>query len=301
MAIKKKTEKQMNSNGRYLATAGSDGCVKVFEVKGGDDLEIASINAHEGGVWQVAWCHTRASGGAKMLASAGEDGRVCIWKESGSKWDCTHTVEHVHGGGAVAIAWAPFEFGAIISSAGADGMVAVCTRDSQGWSTTHFTAHSGGVTGISWAPFLSSGSLIKPVPLQNLASLMRFVTCGCDGHLVIWKHNQPLARWETIQVLSEHCRNGVVAIRDVQWAKNCGLPFDYIASCADDKTVIIWRQEVSDKSWNHRIIIRTTDTIPCRVSWSLTGSLLAVSFENRAVSLWKEERSGDWAEVSRIS
>eukprot|EP01060_Flectonema_neradi_P005843 TRINITY_DN13912_c0_g1_i1.p1 TRINITY_DN13912_c0_g1~~TRINITY_DN13912_c0_g1_i1.p1 ORF type:complete len:309 (+),score=35.48 TRINITY_DN13912_c0_g1_i1:127-1053(+) len=291
---------QMNYNGRYLATAGSDGRVKIFEVKGGEDVELANIRAHDGGVWQVSWCHSRASGGAKMLASAGEDGRVCIWKESGKNWECIHTVDHIHEGGAVAISWSPFEFGAILSSAGADGIVAVCTRSNEGWTTTQFIAHSGGVTGISWAPFLSSCSLVRPIPLQNLASLMRFVTCGCDGHLVIWKYTQSLMKWESIQVLSDHCRNGVVAIRDVQWAKNCGLPFDYIASCADDKAVIVWTQEAPEKNWTHRIVVRSNET-PCRVSWSLTGSLLAVSFENRTVSMWKEERSGEWAEVSRIS
>eukprot|EP01059_Diplonema_ambulator_P035289 TRINITY_DN8245_c0_g1_i3.p1 TRINITY_DN8245_c0_g1~~TRINITY_DN8245_c0_g1_i3.p1 ORF type:complete len:312 (+),score=82.73 TRINITY_DN8245_c0_g1_i3:44-979(+) len=289
---------QIDFNGRLLATGGSDGMISIHEVKG---EQVSSIAAHNGGVWQVAWAHHRAVGNVSTLASCGEDGRVVVWRDVGGKWEAAYTCPHVHEGGAVAISWAPFEHGCILTSGGADGMVSVIVKQSSGnWEYSSFVAHTGGVTGVSWAPFLSSGTLIQPqVQLQNLTSNKRFVTGGCDGQLRIWSFNNHAMKWETAAMLSEHSRNGVVAIRDVQWASNCGLPFDYIASCADDKCVLVWRQEMPDKAWKHRVAY-DSDVTPCRLSWSLAGTILAVSFEDQTVKLLKEDTAGDWKVTSDV-
>ena len=276
----------------------------MYEVKGATHDEVCSVEAHEGGVWQVAWAHPRAVGNASTVASCGEDGYVHVWREAGAKkWTKVHTSPHVHEGGAVAVAWAPHEHGCHLISGGADGIVAVLSKPSgSDWVVQKINAHSGGVTGVSWAPYMSSGALIQKIP--NLASIRRFVTGGCDGQLRVWQHNAEKEGgvWETTHVMSEHCRNGVVAIRDVQWARNCGLPFDYIASCADDKLVLAWRQEMPlpNREWKHRTVVQT-DMTPCRLSWSSNGTLLAISFEDHTVSVWKEESSGDWRMTSRIS
>jgi protein transport protein SEC13 len=37
-----------------------------------------------------------------------------------------------------------------------------------------------------------------------------------------------------------------------------------------------------------------------RVSWSLTGNILAVSDANNNVTLWKEAVDGEWAQVTTI-
>eukprot|EP01061_Rhynchopus_euleeides_P022411 TRINITY_DN36506_c0_g1_i1.p1 TRINITY_DN36506_c0_g1~~TRINITY_DN36506_c0_g1_i1.p1 ORF type:complete len:348 (+),score=88.13 TRINITY_DN36506_c0_g1_i1:94-1044(+) len=294
---------QPDPYGKFLATCGSDGKVKIYEVKGDSHGEVCSLDAHEGGVWQVAWAHPRAVGNVSTIASCGEDGRVQIWRDMGSKkWAKMYTSPHVHEGGAVALSWAPHEHGCYLVSGGADGVVAVlCKPSGADWSINTFNAHSGGVTGASWAPIMSSGTLIQPSqPGQNLASVKRFVTGGCDGQLRVWMLNSQRGAWESVATMSEHCRNGVVAIRDVQWARNCGLPFDYIASCADDKLVLVWRQVMPDKEWKHRTVLQT-DMTPCRLSWSTNGTLLAISFEDHTVSVWKEESSADWRMVSRIS
>ncbi|KAJ9470000.1 Protein transport protein SEC13 [Diplonema papillatum] len=295
---------QADVNNRFLATAGSDGKIKIHEVKGDQETELHSIDAHVGGgVWQVAWAHPRAVGNVNTLASCGEDGKVHIWRDVGEGYRCVYTSPHVHEGGAVAVDWAPFEHGCHVASGGADGSVVVMTKPPKGeWEAAVFTAHHGGVTGISWAPFFSSGTLIQPsASLQALAGQRRFVTGGCDGTLRVWGLNPQTMKWEVSSTMAEHSKNGVVAIRDVQWAQNCGLPFDYIASCADDKVVLVWRQEMPDKDWKNKQV-GGSDLTPCRVSWSLTGSVLAISYEDHTVSLWKEDRtSAGWKEMSRIT
>jgi protein transport protein SEC13 len=37
-----------------------------------------------------------------------------------------------------------------------------------------------------------------------------------------------------------------------------------------------------------------------RVSWSLTGNILAVSDANNNVTLWKEAVDGEWAQVTTV-
>ena len=288
-----------------MATCGSDGKVKIFNVKadeGGEDQEVCSIDAHDGGVWQVAWAHPRAVANASMVASCGEDGHVHVWRESADgQYVKVHTSQHLHDGGAVTLSWAPFEHGCHLVSGGADGVVAVLSKTGNGdWNMVTFNAHSGGVTGASWSPFLSSGAMYQGAQaVQELTKVRRFVTGGCDGQLRVWTLNHTTSVWDNTHVMSEHCRNGVVAIRDVQWASNCGLPYDYIASCADDRLVLVWRQEMPDKEWKHRTVVQT-DMTPCRVSWSLNGTLLAISFEDHTVSVWREEANADWRMVSRV-
>jgi protein transport protein SEC13 len=72
------------------------------------------------------------------------------------------------------------------------------------------------------------------------------------------------------------------------------LSKSYIASASQDKTVIIWTQE-GNGPWQKKLL--QTDKFPdvlWRVSWSLSGNVLAVSGGDNKVTLWKENLKGDW-------
>jgi protein transport protein SEC13 len=67
----------------------------------------------------------------------------------------------------------------------------------------------------------------------------------------------------------------------------------YIASASQDKTVRIWTQDASGTGeWKHTQL--EFDAVLWRVSWSLSGNVLAVSQGDNKVSLWKEDLSGNW-------
>ena len=166
------------------------------------------------------------------------------------------------------------------------------------WETTKIDrAHNLGVTGISWSPSFAPGSLVNPgVPSSPVCWL---ASSGCDGLVRIWTLNSAInqgsSNWVCVSSLEKHSD----WVRDVSWCPNIGLPKNTIASCGQDGKVIVWTQSAPGGSWESCVIVQ--ESIPVwRVSWSLTGNILAVSSGNDKVALWKETVDGKWDEVSEI-
>ena len=95
-------------------------------------------------------------------------------------------------------------------------------------------------------------------------------------------------------------------VRDVSWAPNIGLPNNYIASCSQDKTAIVWCQDMnaagSGDSWVKKPL--TKDAFPdviWRVSWAPSGNILAVSCGDNKVTLWKENLEGQFQQVGDVN
>ena len=81
-------------------------------------------------------------------------------------------------------------------------------------------------------------------------------------------------------------------VRDVAWSPSVLLK-SYIASASEDKTVRIWTQDASGAgNWTSTTL--EFGAVLWRVSWSLSGNVLAVSQGDNKVSLWKEDLSGNW-------
>jgi protein transport protein SEC13 len=47
-------------------------------------------------------------------------------------------------------------------------------------------------------------------------------------------------------------------------------------------------------------VLPTFDAVAWRVSWSLSGNVLAVSTGDNKVTLWKEKLSGGWENIKSI-
>lgn len=87
-------------------------------------------------------------------------------------------------------------------------------------------------------------------------------------------------------------------VRDVAWSPSI-LTKSYIASASQDKTVRIWTTDPSSQSqWTSTTL--EFDAVLWRVSWSLSGNILAVSGGDNKVSLWKENLKGQWEKVKDI-
>ena len=87
-------------------------------------------------------------------------------------------------------------------------------------------------------------------------------------------------------------------VRDVSWSPSI-LSKSYIASASQDKTVRIWTSDPAHPhEWKSTVL--TFDAVLWRVSWSLSGNVLAVSGGDNKVSLWKENLKGEWECVKTI-
>lgn len=284
---------QMDYYGKRLATCSSDRTIRVFTVDGEKQTPFDHMKGHDGPVWQVGWAHPKFG---VILASCSYDGRVIIWKLEGDKF--RNIKEHVaHTASVNSIAWAPHEFGAYLACASSDGKVSVLSyRDDGTWDTQVFDAHAIGCNAVTWAPAAVPGSLLHAGPPASPGT-RRFASAGCDNMIKIWSWNEEAKRWKEDDTLEGHSD----WVRDLAWAPSIGLPKSYLASCSQDKTVLIWTQDRPNGQWTKKAL--TAEKFPdavWRVSWSLAGNILAVSCGDNRVTLWKENLLGDWECVSDL-
>ena len=86
-------------------------------------------------------------------------------------------------------------------------------------------AHKIGVNAVSWAPACSG---------------MRLVTAGCDNLVKIWNCDESGNTWAEEATLGRADERHTDWVRDVAWAPTVDGAAEMIASCSQDKKVIIW-------------------------------------------------------------
>lgn len=148
------------------------------------------------------------------------------------------------------------------------------------------------VNAVSWAPFHHVGCQ------AGEASVARLATGGADNAVRVYKRVGGTGEWALDA-------NGLLAghsdwVRDVAWAPSSGMPVNVLASGGQDGKVFIWRQAAEGGEWT-KAPLPTFPAPVWRVSWSVTGNLLAVSCGDNSATLWKETLTGEWEQVSDIT
>ncbi|TIC75162.1 WD40 repeat-like protein [Wallemia mellicola] len=281
---------QLDYYGKRLATASSDRTIKITDITDAPSSTYTNSNAvilqgHQGPVWQVAWAHPKYG---SILASSSYDGKVFIWKQEGANW--TRIKDHtLHTSSVNSISWAPHELGPTLACASSDGNVSVLTFHNDGtWDASMLAAHKLGVTSVSWAPASSNSNITAPGSANASALSHKLVTGGCDSLIKIWSLNSETKQWQCDDTLQTHTD----WVRDIAWSPNVGLSKQYIASASQDKTVYVHTQQIANGEWSStKIDYDFKDTV-WRLSWSLSGNVLAVSAGDGKVTLWKENLEG---------
>lgn len=319
-------DSQADFYGTRLATCSSDCKIKIYELKDGSQpKQVAELNGHDGPVWQLDWSHPEYG---NLLASCSYDRKVIIWKETNGKWE--KIKEHIeHNSSVNSVQWAPREFGLMLACGSSDQSISILKfrSEDEDWESRKIqNAHSQGVNAVSWAPPISSVSTIyRPnvnvgsntalgnpnnaglnataisgdtaTMLSKPALVERLVSGGCDSLVKIWKYNRENDQWIEEKQLDGHGD----WVRDVAWAPSIGLPKWYIASCSQDKKVIIWTNAdgPNGNEWESKILEDFNDIV-WHVSWSVMGNILAVSCGENRVTLWKEDMNGDFKCISDV-
>mmetsp|Transcript_27484 Transcript_27484/g.87416 ORF Transcript_27484/g.87416 Transcript_27484/m.87416 type:complete len:92 (-) Transcript_27484:423-698(-) len=72
-----------------------------------------------------------------------------------------------------------------------------------------------------------------------------------------------------------------------------------VATCSQDKKVVVWTlPKMAGEQCQYKEIIFSAPV--WRVSWSITGTILAISSGDDVVSLWKQTSSGDWESLGHV-
>jgi protein transport protein SEC13 len=166
---------------------------------------------------------------------------------------------------------------------------------------------------------------------QYQPSLPRIVTGGCDNGIRIYTKSITTGNWEQESFTIGGGGNTITGhtdwVRDVAWCTNVIPDVSVFASASEDKTVIVWKQqqqeeeesaadanegdenkvregEEDDTTMTGRkwipTLVNTFDDPVWRISWSITGNILAVSSGDSNFTLWKEALDGTWSNVSKV-
>lgn len=85
------------------------------------------------------------------------------------------------------------------------------------------------------------------------------------------------------------------------WAPNSAIPFAIFASCSEDRNVFIWRQKERTSGPWEPTLLKTFEAPVWRLSWSVTGTVLAVSTADHKVTLWKQSVDESWVQISSLN
>ncbi|KAJ1969030.1 GTPase-activating protein S13, partial [Dimargaris verticillata] len=196
-----------------------------------------------------------------------------------------------------AIAWAPQELGPILACASTDGYVSVLAFNSEEatWTQEKFMAHVVGCNAISWSSAVQPGTLLQGNVTGSPNTIKRLATGGCDNLVKVWVHRD--GEWVKDTVLDLHSE----WVRDVAFAPNFGLSKTLLASCSQDKTVMISTYDAETSSWSKAPLREGKfPDVVWRVSWSLTGNALAVSCADNKITVWKQNLKGSWDCVEEL-
>ncbi len=125
---------------------------------------------------------------------------------------------------------------------------------------------------------------------------MRFVSGGCDHTVKFWTYNESSKKF-SVDVVTTHKD----WVRDVAFAGNLGLGCETVASCSEDRTVVVSKRvETADKRWTEVHLPEFRFPV-WRVSWSLTGNYLAVAGADNIVYVYEEKTPDKWEVVSEMN
>ena len=224
------------------------------------------------------------------------------------------------------VAWAPHEYGLQLACASADGTVSVlthCEADNS-WHVARLADSPVGCLAVSWAPAAHVGGVAQDPATGAGAYVKRLAVAGADGRVRIHRCLQQQAPEAEVWQREAGPTDGAAApaaaageagaagggaaaggsphrewVRDVAWSPASGVAANTIASCSDDGAVAVWTQAAAGAAWELQLLPAFESAV-WRVSWSVTGHLLAISCADNSVTLWKQGLGGRWAQISAV-
>ena len=145
-------------DGQYIASAGDDGIVHLWET--GTGTTYRTYHAHTHDVYTLAW-----SPSGTFLASGGHDTIVRVYEITTGKWYLTYSG---HSGSIYALAWSPDE--RFLASGSFDATVQV--REIATQQVFIYREHTNGLFALAWSPdgaYLASGDDDKTIQVWEVA------------------------------------------------------------------------------------------------------------------------------------
>ncbi|CAK1553110.1 unnamed protein product [Leptosia nina] len=303
--------------GERMATCSSDQYVKVWDSDGQGGWRLtASWKAHHGSVWKVTWAHPEFG---QVLATCSFDRTAAIWEEvgditaSGSEKGLRTWVKRsnlVDSRTSVTdLKFGPKHLGLLLVTCSADGIIRIYeapdVMNLAQWTLQHEIPTKVSISCLSWNPSLSRVNSNPPMLAvgsdePNVVNTNLQNDKNCNGKVFIYEYSEACRRWTRTECLS----SVVEPVNDLMFAPNLGRSFHILAVATKDVRIIKIEPLPESSSngngcgvrFRSEVLAAFEDHNSCvwRVSWNVTGTLLASSGDDCCVRLWKMQYLNQW-------
>ncbi|GIY46493.1 nucleoporin SEH1 [Caerostris darwini] len=295
--------------GERLATCSSDQTVKIWDK--GEDKQwhcTSSWKTHCGSVWKVTWAHPEFG---QVIATCSFDRTVAVWEELGpegsigeksqSQW--VKKISLVDSRTLVTdVKFAPKHLGLQLATCSADGVVRIYEAQDvmnlNQWSLHHEIPCKLPCSCISWnlsrmhPPMIAVGSDESSQPTAD--------------KVILCEYSENTRRWPRIDTLPV-----TDAVYDIAFAPNLGRSYNLLAVATKNLQIFIIRplhdqnvSSVQDVSPKYEIRqagqFDNHNSQVWRVSWNITGTILASSGDDGCVRLWKASCNEKWKCIATL-
>ncbi|XP_054724814.1 nucleoporin SEH1-like [Uloborus diversus] len=296
--------------GKRLATCSSDQTVKIWDL--GEDKQwkcTASWKTHSGSVWKVTWSHPEFG---QVIATCSFDRTVAVWEELGpegsigeksqSQW--VKKISLVDSRAPVTdVKFAPKHLGLQLATCSADGVLRIYEAPDfmnlSQWILNHEVPCKHPSSCLSW-------NLSRLNPPMIAVGSDESTQATTSGKVVICEYNENNRRWARVETLPV-----TDPVYDIAFAPNLGRSYNLLGVATKNLQIFILRptknqntpgiQDVSSKYEirqagqfdNHNSQV-------WRVSWNITGTILASSGDDGCVRLWKASLNDKWKCIATL-
>ncbi|XP_027289533.1 nucleoporin SEH1-like [Cricetulus griseus] len=291
-------------HGHRMATCSSDQSIKVWDKsESGDWHCTASWKTHSGSVWHVTWAHPEFG---QVLASCSVDRTAAVWEEvvgesndklrGQSHWVKRTTLLDSRTS-ATDVKFAPKHMGLMLATCSGDGIVRIYeapdVMNLRQWSLQHEISCKLSCSCISWNLSISPAHYPMTAVGSNDSSRKAMTM------FQIFEYNENTKKYSKAEILM----TVTDPVHDIAFAPNLGRSFHILAIATKDVRIFKLkpvRKELTSSGGPTKLEIHMVaqfanhNSQVWRVSWNITGTVLASAGDDGCVRLWKANYMHNW-------
>ena len=294
---------------------------------------VAELRGHSGSIHRLSFCHPEFG---TLLASCSSDRNVLIHEEQRDAASLTpphstststststptltptprpgyawKTVAHLRDSkvSVVDCEFAPPHLGLLLATLGIDGRLRIYeNRDLMSpfaWGPRD-EIHCADPAAAAAGPITCSALAWNPSPFDPA-----MLAVACNHSVRVYECERGSnGKWRSLVTWSDSDD----LIHDVAWAPNVGRSYHLIASAGKDGVVRVYTLRWEDRtaaggaggvaggSWQHALVgvLRGHEQQVWRVSWNVSGSMLASTGDDGCTRVWKSDYNLQWKQIAQ--